>query len=173
MGRSPAAAGRKGDRNQADPADLSAQLWEDETEMWPAVGSWFRMGPDGFAQGTGARVGERRRRWWKAPDSASSVLLGWLAKPGCSVSLSLVWWCVTRGSVVPSRVVPELVVLELVQTEAVGANWGFWDGCLGCRAAGLALPLSSTGIQDQGRESHYPPCPSYLREGAAAPGTGS
>lgn len=60
------------------------------------------------------------------------------------------WWCVTWGSVVPSRVVPELVVLELVQTEAVGANWGFWDGCLGCRAAGLALPLSSTGIQDRG-----------------------
>lgn len=41
------------------------------------------------------------------------------------------------------------MVLELVQAEAAGADWGFWGGCLGCRAVGLSLPLSSTGIQYQ------------------------
>lgn len=78
----------------------------------------------------------------------------------------LVWWCLTRGSVVPSCVVPELLVLELVQT-------GGFGGCLRCRAVGLSLPLSSTGIQHHRGDFHSIPCLSCLKEGAAAPGTGS
>lgn len=134
VGCSPAVAGRKGDGEQTDPADPSLQLWEGETEMWPVVGSWLPMGPDGFAQGAGARMGERSRQGWVVNlgvcllCSAGLVGQTWLLH-GTQLCWHLAWWCLTWGSVVPSCVVPEMLVLELAQTEATGENWGFWGGC--------------------------------------------
>lgn len=103
---------------------------------WLCTGSW---GKDGREEP--AVVGGK-------PQSLPPLFcwVGWtnLAPQWDSAWWHLVWWCLTRGSVVPSCVVPELLVLELVQTEA---NWGFWGGCLRCRAAGMSL--SSAGIQDR------------------------
>lgn len=145
LGCSPAAAGRKGDGDQAHPADPGLWLWEDETQVWPALGSW---GKDGRKAVVGGK-----------PQTLCFPLFCWAGWPNLaawwdSAWCHLVWWCMTRGSVVP-----ELVALELVQNEAVGANWEFWSGCLGwlCLSVPQAFKFRGENL------TPLPACPSRGR----------
>lgn len=69
-------------------------------QQWGAGSPWDQMAlhrklGQGWERGVGSGG-------WQGPDSVSSVLLGWLAKPQPPAWWHLVWWCMTQGSVVLS-----------------------------------------------------------------------
>lgn len=86
VGCSSAVAGRKEEGDQADPAEPSLQLWEDKTEMWPAVKSWLLMAL--YRElGKGWEGGSGSGKPWTLPP-----LFCWVGWPNLAAQWDLAWW---------------------------------------------------------------------------------